>query len=71
MAKSRYSADSAPLPLPRLLYLVRSEVIGTSPEWVTRMLARWRDSGIVSMTGPRSLVLLDIPTLKSLCRRKD
>ena len=30
MAKSRYSADSAPLPLPRLLYLVRSEVIGTS-----------------------------------------
>jgi hypothetical protein len=30
MAKSHYSADSAPLPLPRLLYLVRSELIGTS-----------------------------------------
>ena len=30
MAKSHYSADSAPLPPPRLLYLVRSEVIGTS-----------------------------------------
>lgn len=30
MAKSHYSADSAPLPLPRLLYLVWSEVIGTS-----------------------------------------
>lgn len=30
MANSHYSADSAPLPLPRLLYLVRSEVIGTS-----------------------------------------
>jgi hypothetical protein len=30
MAESHYSADSAPLPLPRLLCLVRSEVIGTS-----------------------------------------
>jgi hypothetical protein len=30
MAKIHYSADSAPLPLPRLLYLVRSELIGTS-----------------------------------------
>jgi hypothetical protein len=30
MADSHYSADSAPLPLPRLLCLVRSEVIGTS-----------------------------------------
>jgi hypothetical protein len=28
MAKSHYNADSAPLPLPRLLYLVRSDVIG-------------------------------------------
>ena len=28
MAKSHYSADSAPLPPPRLLYLVRSDVIG-------------------------------------------
>ena len=30
MAKSHYSADSAPLPPPRLLYLVRSELIATS-----------------------------------------
>ena len=30
MAKSHYSADSAPLPPPRLLYPFRSEVIGTS-----------------------------------------
>ena len=29
MAKSHYSADSAPLPPPRLLYLVRSVVTGT------------------------------------------
>jgi hypothetical protein len=29
MAKSHYSADSAPLPPPRLLYLVRSDVTGT------------------------------------------
>jgi hypothetical protein len=28
MAKNHCSADSAPLPLPRLLYLVRSGVIG-------------------------------------------
>jgi hypothetical protein len=30
MAKSHYSADSAPLPPPRLLFLFRSDVIGTS-----------------------------------------
>jgi hypothetical protein len=28
MAKSHYSADSAPLLLPRLQYLLRSDVIG-------------------------------------------
>ena len=31
MAKSHYSADSAPLPPPRLPFQVRSDVTGSSP----------------------------------------
>ncbi len=47
-----------------------AEAIGTSEEWVTRMLAEWSQEGIIGMTGPRRLILHDVEALKRLTQHE-
>lgn len=43
--------------------------IGTSEEWVERMLAEWAREGIIGMTGSRRLLLHDVEALRALSQR--